>query len=234
MSPDDGAPEEPSQPEGHSPATPGGAGGAASTPPDSQPSSQPNSQPKASLFGRVRAAWANPAYRFVMLFLPYLGVVSVGYPAMLKHWGGFVQAFIDGTAWIEYTAFSLFSSSIHLSGKMVTYGTFTVTIVDECTGLYEMLIYSAAVCAFPTTWRNKGLGLLLGNPLIYFFNVVRIGMLIWVGQVEREWFDFMHVYFMQATMIVMITAVWLLWITRVVADADIAQHASNAQHPSET
>lgn len=191
--------------------------------PSTSPSTPPGSPPNASLLARVRAAWANPAYRFVMLFLPYLVIVSVGYPAMLRYWGGFVQAFIDGTAWIEYAIFGLFSNDVVLNQKMVTYGSFTVTIVDECTGLYEMLIFSAAVCAFPTSGRKKALGLLLGNPLIYFFNVVRIGMLIWVGHVYREWFDFMHVYFMQATMIVMITGVWLLWITQVVRDRDIAR-----------
>jgi archaeosortase B (VPXXXP-CTERM-specific) len=186
----------------------------------------PSPKPRLSLWGKIRAAWANPAYRFVMLFLPYLAIVSVGYPMMLKYWGGFVQAFIDGTAWAEFQIFSLFTDDVKLNDKMVTYGFFTVTIVDECTGLYEMLIYSAAVCAFPTTWKKKGLGLLLGNPLIYFFNVVRIGMLIWVGEEAREWFDFMHVYFMQATMIVMITSVWLLWITQVVRDRDIARPAA--------
>ena len=102
------------------------------------------------------------------------------------------------------------------------------------TGIYEMLIYSAAVCAFPTNWKNKSIGLLLGNPLIYLFNVLRIGMLIWVGHVERSWFDFMHVYFMQATMIVMITSVWLLWITRVVRDRDIVQPARPAGSFPET
>ena len=201
MSTDDGAPAD-----SDTPATP-----------------PPSPTPPLSLWGKVRAAWANPAYRFVMLFLPYLAIVSVGYPMMLKHWGGFVQAFINATAWIEYQVFALFTDSVKLSDKMVTFGFFTVTIVDECTGLYEMLIYSAAVCAFPTTWKNKGLGLLLGNPLIYFFNVVRIGLLIWIGEVAREWFDFVHVYFMQATMIVMITGVWLLWITQVVRDRDIAR-----------
>ncbi len=207
MSSDDGAPEDPAQPES-APSR------------DAADASEP--APRPSLWGRVKAAWANPAYRFVMLFLPYLGIVSVGYPAMLRYWGGFVQSFINGTAWIEYAVFNLFAEGVKRHEKLVTYGNFTVTIVDECTGLYEMLIYSAAVMAFPTTMKNKLLGILLGNPLIYFFNVVRIAMLIWVGHWQREWFDFMHVYFMQATMIVMITGVWLLWITRVVKDRDVA------------
>ena len=132
MSSDDGVPEDPSQPEESHPAPPSGG--------DSSISGSPAAPGKTSLVAKVKAAWANPAYRFVMLFLPYLVVVSVGYPAMLKYWGGFVHAFIDGTAWIEFQVFNLFTSDIHTAGKMVTYGTFTVTIVDECTGLYEVLI----------------------------------------------------------------------------------------------
>ncbi len=219
MSSEDGATDDPSQPDSTSHSAP------ASTPPATEGDARPAaaSPQDTSLVGRVKAAWANPAYRFVMLFLPYLGLVSIGYPAMLRYWGGFVQAFINGTAWIEWAVFDLFTDKISMHEKMVTYGGFTVTIVDECTGLYEMLIYSAAVLAFPTSWKNKVLGVLLGNPLIYFFNVVRIGMLIWVGHFQRDWFDFMHVYFMQATMIVMITGVWLLWITRVVRDRDIVR-----------
>jgi archaeosortase B (VPXXXP-CTERM-specific) len=79
-----------------------------------------------------------------------------------------------------------------------------------------MLIFSAAVLAFPTSWKKKAVGLLLGNPAIYLFNVVRIAMLIVVGRYWPGAFDFMHLYFWQATMIVMIVSVWLLWIIKVV------------------
>jgi exosortase/archaeosortase family protein len=56
----------------------------------------------------------------------------------------------------------------------------------------------------------------MGCPLIYLFNLIRIAMLIVVGRFWPPAFDFMHIYFWQATMIVMITSVWLLWITKVV------------------
>jgi hypothetical protein len=39
-----------------------------------------------------------------------------------------------------------------------------------------------------------------------------------VGRYYRESFDFMHLYFWQATMIAMITTVWLIWIAKVVRD----------------
>ncbi|MFP6639282.1 MAG: exosortase H [Myxococcota bacterium] len=165
---------------------------------------------------RLRAVWANPAYRFVILFLPLLGGVSVAYTQLVKHSSPVIQWFIKATAVLEYLLLDLFSSEVVIKGKMIWFGDFAVKIIDECTGIYEMLIFAAAVLAFPTSWRDKGLGILMGCPLIYLFNVIRIAMLIVVGRYWPNAFEFMHIYFWQATMIVMITTVWLLWITKVV------------------
>ncbi len=195
-------------------------------PEEGQPSEEPESGPaqgrRKSALAAVKEFWDNPAYRFIALFLPYLGVASVGYPQVVKHVNGLIQAFILATATIEYHVFALFSSEVRLDGKMVWFGNFVVRIIDECTGIYEMLIFSAAVLAFPTSWAKRGIGLLLGCPLIYLFNVVRIGGLILVGRYWSEAFDFMHLYFWQATMIAMITSVWLLWIIKVVQREDQA------------
>ena len=57
---------------------------------------------------------------------------------------------------------------------------------------------------------------LIGINLIGTFNVIRIAVLMVVGKFYPEYFDFMHLYFWQATLILMITSVWLLWITQVV------------------
>ena len=46
-------------------------------------------------------------------------------------------------------------------------------------------------------------------------------MLIVVGKFFPKAFDFMHLYFWQATMIVMITSVWLLWIIKVVRTDEV-------------
>ena len=56
----------------------------------------------------------------------------------------------------------------------------------------------------------------MGAPLLYLFNVIRIAVLMLVGKYSPQYFDFMHLYFWQATLILMITSVWLLWITQVV------------------
>ncbi len=166
--------------------------------------------------GQSLPPWKNPGYRFVFFFLLYLAIIAVAYPPLREKYTHVVDALAAGTAAIQYFCFGLISDSVALVGKVVTYDGFPVKIIEECTGIYEVLIFMAAVLAFPTTMVNKAIGFGMGIPLLYFFNVVRIMVLILVGRHLPEYFDFMHLYFWQATLILMITSVWLLWITKVV------------------
>jgi archaeosortase B (VPXXXP-CTERM-specific) len=160
--------------------------------------------------------WSNPAYRFVSLFLLYLAIEAVAYPFLKQRFTFVVKWMIIGTAKVEFYLFKLFTSEVTISERTVTYAGFPVKIIEECTGAYEIIIFAAAVLAFPTGWKKKAVGFGLGIPLIYFFNVIRIMVLILVGHFYHAAFQFMHLYFWQATMIAMITSVWLLWIVKVV------------------
>ena len=91
-----------------------------------------------------------------------------------------------------------------------------VEIIEECTGLYEIVIFVAAVLAYPATRREKMIGVAAGIILLYALNLARMVFLVIVGNARPDWFEFFHVYFWQASLILMITSVWLLWIVRVV------------------
>jgi exosortase H (IPTLxxWG-CTERM-specific) len=160
--------------------------------------------------------WGNPAYRFVLLFALLLGVEVVVYPMATKRWFFIVQTLTTWTAQIQYYALLLFTSAVSLEGNVVYLDGFAVRIIEECTGVFEVVIFVAAVLAFPTTWAKKAIGLGMGIPLLYLFNVVRILVLMVVGRYRPSIFEFMHLYFWQATLILMITSVWLLWIFKVV------------------
>jgi exosortase H (IPTLxxWG-CTERM-specific) len=160
--------------------------------------------------------WENPAYRFVMLFALLLGVEVVAYPIATKRWFVVVEMLTSLTAQIQYYVLRLFTSAVTLEGNLVYLDGFAVRIIEECTGLFEVVIFMAAVFAFPTTWAKKAIGLGMGIPLLYLINVVRILVLLVVGRYQPSIFEFMHLYFWQATLILMITSVWLLWIFKVV------------------
>jgi len=164
----------------------------------------------------LRSIAANPAYRFVGLFALYLTLIAVGYPWATKRAITVVEAMTEGTAAIGTALLSLVSDEASRSGNLMQLGSFNVLIIEECTGIFEVLIFLAAVFAYPTGWIDKLIGVALGVPILYAFNIARIMVLLWVGRFHSQFFDFMHIYFWQATLILMITSVWLLWILKVV------------------
>jgi archaeosortase B (VPXXXP-CTERM-specific) len=166
----------------------------------------------------IRRSLANPTWRFLALFAVYLGAVGVLLPIGIKTFPGINRLLVKATAAIEYALLAPFTDQVSLTNTYVQFGPFGVEIIGECTGLFEMAIYAACVLAFPTSWRNRSLGLLFGIPAIYAFNILRIACLIVVGRYANSSFDFFHLYFWQGTLIVMITSVWMLWIYLVVRD----------------
>jgi archaeosortase B (VPXXXP-CTERM-specific) len=175
--------------------------------------------------GSIRRAASNPAWRFIALFALLLGALSLLYPLATKRWFGAVEFLTAGTARAVHAAVSL-AGDASRDGNLVRLGGFSVRIIEECTGVFETIIFAAAVLAYPTRLAKKALGLAFGVPLLYAFNVLRILVLLVVGSRWPALFEFMHVYFWQATLILMITSVWLLWIFKVV------RHGSPAVAPA--
>lgn len=169
-----------------------------------------------SLFARAKQAFLDPANRFVVIFLVCLGALNIFYPKFSLRYPEAIEWMSQITAILGGMSLEIFSDEVQQKHKMIIYGGFAVEIIEECTGLYEILIYSAAVLAFPTTLVKKGIGILMGAPILYATNVLRIVFLVWIGRYYPSAFDFMHLYFWQATLILMITSVWLLWIFVVV------------------
>ena len=170
------------------------------------------------VLGRLKQSWTNPAYRFVILFAVLLGIEVVVYPILTKRYFFVIEMMTRVIAQLEYLVLSAFTDKATIQGNLVHMDGFAVRIIEECTGIFEVIIFVAAVLAFPTTWAKRLIGFGMGIPLLYVFNVVRILVLILVGRYQPDVFEFMHLYFWQATLILMITSVWLLWIFKVVRD----------------
>ena len=169
--------------------------------------------------GRLRGWWEVPTYRFAGSFLLYLAALALAFPALRIRLAASFHLLEAFTARVVHGLLALFSDQTRLSGDtIVSLGSFSVTIIEECTGVYEALILAAALLAYPTRWRHTLVGFALGMPLIYAMNVLRIAVLLVVGGQSQRWFDFMHLYFWQVTMIAMVASAWLAWLWWVVRD----------------
>lgn len=153
---------------------------------------------------------------FVLVFLGLLTVGAIIYPFLSIAFDRQLKGFMAITASICGGILNLFFADVSVAGRYLSFQGFSVEIIEECTGIFEMLIFLAALISYPASWRSKLIGFLLGIPTLYAFNVIRIAVLAIVGAHYYKLFDFMHLYFWQATLILMITTVWVLWILLVV------------------
>ncbi len=181
------------------------------------PTPRPPAPPSRGALARLADFWAQPTTRLALLFFVYLLAIALSYPALRIRLAPTIESLEDFTAEVVYAVMSSLSSDVQISKyKVVTFGKFPVTVIEECTGLYEALLLSAALLAFPTTWGKAILGFVIGFPLIYAMNIIRICVLLAVGRYFGGYFQFMHLYFWQVTMVLMVATTWLIWVKWVV------------------
>lgn len=101
-------------------------------------------------------------------------------------------------------------------GQIVFVSDFSFKIIDECTGLYEILVYSACVLAYPTSVNKKAIGIAIGTPFLMVINMSRMLFLTFVGIWYTNLFSFFHYVVWQITLIIFVAIVLLLWIFKVV------------------
>jgi archaeosortase B (VPXXXP-CTERM-specific) len=182
------------------------------------PGGAPEEHRPTGLGARLRALWEVPTYRFAASFLGFLAAIGMTYPWLRLRFGHWLEFGSEGTAQITHLLLRLFTEDTRVNdgAAMVFFGTFPVKIIEECTGLYEALLLGAAMLAFPTSWGKIALGFLIGFPLIYALNVGRIAMLLVVGRYWPAQFQFVHIYFWQVTMILIVVFVFYVWVRWVV------------------
>ena len=89
---------------------------------------------------------------------------------------------------------------------------FAVAIAPGCDGIEAVIILVSAILAFPSPWKHKLVGIGIGFLAIQALNLVRIISLFYMGQWDKTWFDWFHLYLWQALIVLDALAVWLVWL----------------------
>jgi len=118
--------------------------------------------------------------------------------------------------WVAWTAvpFLALWGEASSAGSLLNLDGFSVSIVDACDGVLPSYIYLSAVIAFPSRWRDKLWGILLGLPAIFLINLIRVVTLVIVGARWPDLFEGVHIYVWQALVIALSMALWILWAER--------------------
>jgi exosortase/archaeosortase family protein len=88
-------------------------------------------------------------------------------------------------------------------------------VAKGCDGLVASMIYFAAVMAFPSTFRRKAIGLLMGFVAIQILNQARIIALFLTLIYLPNVFEDMHVYVTQSLVIAFGVVLWYFWAERI-------------------
>lgn len=89
---------------------------------------------------------------------------------------------------------------------------FAVGIAPGCDGIEAVIMLVAAIVAFPSPWKHKLVGIVLGFLAIQSLNLVRIISLFYLGQWSTMMFDWFHLYLWQALIVLDALGVWLVWL----------------------
>ncbi|MDR2012749.1 MAG: exosortase H [Rhodanobacter sp.] len=151
--------------------------------------------------------------RFMLLFLLSLSALFIA--ELLQPVDQYViLPFTSGIAKVCVWLVGFFDSHVLAVGKELhsTTNGFAISIERGCNGIEAIIILISAMLAFPSTWKQKAIGLTIGFVAIQTLNLVRIISLFYLGQWNRVWFDWFHLYLWQALIVLDALVVFLFWL----------------------
>lgn len=157
------------------------------------------------------------AYRqeisFLVVFLLLLGV-SFTLISLNSVNDSVIEPFTGWVAKMSGVSLNLIGQGITMNGTVIRNEAFAVNIRNGCNGVETMLIFCAAVLAFPAAWRAKLGGLALGLIAIQFVNLVRVVALFLTGVYFPKLFDTSHTVVWQTVVILFGVLLWIFWADR--------------------
>ena len=125
--------------------------------------------------------------------------------------GAFLDAFCAILAHIAGFTLTLLSVPASSDGAIVGSDAFTAVIVAECTALDVIILFGAAVLAYPASIGARLHGLLLGVAALFALNIARIVSLILIGIHYPDSLEDAHLWVWQTAMALAAIGLWILW-----------------------
>jgi exosortase H (IPTLxxWG-CTERM-specific) len=111
------------------------------------------------------------------------------------------------------------------TGTLVHVGAGGMEIISECSAIYVLILFAAAVIAFPTAWGARLRGLALGLPILLAVNVLRLVTLGAVVRYKPAWLPLFHEYLWQVLFVLLVCGLYLVWMERMIPRARVDSSA---------
>lgn len=171
---------------------------------------------------RRRAApgpFLGPRTRFCLGFAAILGLLAAGFQVGQEI---FAHLYLRPVSEAAALLLGLARIPAHLDASHTAQGFCTISlpaltfrVIHECTGLFTLFIYLAAVLAFPVPWRSRLVGAAGGAVAFLAYSSLRLVALGVVGYARPEWVVYAHSWLMVLTNLGYALFIWLVWAERV-------------------
>jgi len=153
-----------------------------------------------------------PQLRFFAIVVVVMGAyyTLTGTDAFSKQ---FLPAYLTVIASVTSGVLSLLGFGTVTSGSVVSSTAFSMNIAYGCDALEPTFLFMVVVVAFPSEWKKKILGALIGSIVLYAINIIRLVTLFWTGTYKREYFEVLHIEIWQALFIILALALFVVWVS---------------------
>lgn len=160
----------------------------------------------------------DPWRRFILVFA-VLAVLSeiIYYGVALE--SEVFQRYLNGLARVSGFILGFLTDGVSVRGASIQGADFSVEIARGCDAYRICSLLSAAIIAFPSRWRVKVWGLVLGLLWLNFLNFVRIVGLFFIGGALPEHFQASHEIYFPVFLICMTVLAWILWVRQATYEA---------------
>lgn len=160
----------------------------------------------------------DPWLRFAVTF-GVLAVISelVYYGVALESEG--FQTYLAGVAQVCGFILSFLTDEVSVRGAYISGNLFSVEIARGCDAYRICALLSAAILAFPASFKLKAWGLALGLLWLNLLNFFRICSLFFIGGYFYSHFQSSHEIYFPIFLIAMTVAAWIIWVRLATRDA---------------
>ena len=154
--------------------------------------------------------------REVTFLAVFLLLLAGGFTLISVNWvnNHVIEPFTAGIARVSGVVLDGMGQNISQQGTILRGSRFAVNIRNGCNGVEAMLIFLAAVLAFPAPWRSRLLGLAFGILAIQAVNLIRVVALFLTGAYFPRFFDASHTVVWQTLVILSGVLLWIFWANR--------------------
>lgn len=155
--------------------------------------------------------------QFNRLIVQFIGLMLCFYVVWIMP---FFQDNVVANTSTYYAAISAFclnlsGNSVQAIGDVLSSPGFSMSIKNGCDAIEAIAILLCAMLIYPTSYKNKLIGLATGSILLIILNIIRIISLYFIGIHIPSIFDVMHISVWQIIFMIvpmLIIMQWLNWV----------------------